>query len=236
MSFTTTPNFLLKYPAVGTEIDDWGDEVGANFPLIDTGMKANADAAAAASTLAGTKAPLVHVHAGADITTGTVAAARLPAFTGDVTAAVGTAVNVIAPASVTNAKLATAPAKTMKGNNTAAIAAIIDMTVAEIQAMIADNFPLTGTPTINGVAISSLEETVDSGGNITIIASHTGKLIRMTGAGTVTFASDAAIAVGSVVNVGRYADGEVTIAGASLRSIGDKKRISDKYGGVSVKK
>jgi hypothetical protein len=68
MSFIPTTNYGLQKIGVGTEIDAWGDDVNTNMDLIDTRMKLNADAAAAASTLAGTKAAAVHTHVTADVT------------------------------------------------------------------------------------------------------------------------------------------------------------------------
>jgi len=125
MSFTPTPNYALQKPTVTTEIDAWGDDLNANWDIVDTRMKLNADAAAAASALAATKANATHTHnAGTDLT-GTVPAAQMPAHTGDVTSPAGSVVNTIAAnavvtakildANVTNAKLAVGAANTVKG-------------------------------------------------------------------------------------------------------------------------
>jgi hypothetical protein len=68
MSTTDTTNYLLKKVDEGTEIDTWAPFINGNWDKVSTQMKLNADAAAAASTLAGTKAAAVHTHVTADVT------------------------------------------------------------------------------------------------------------------------------------------------------------------------
>ena len=114
MSFTPTPNYALQKPTVTTEIDAWGDDLNANWDIVDTRMKLNADAAAAASALAATKANATHTHnAGTDLT-GTVPAAQMPAHTGDVTSPAGSVVNTIAANAVVTAKILDAMRKNMR--------------------------------------------------------------------------------------------------------------------------
>lgn len=48
----TTPNYALNLPIVGADLDAWGDDTNANWSSVDTIMKTNADAAAAAQTAA----------------------------------------------------------------------------------------------------------------------------------------------------------------------------------------
>ena len=128
MSFTPTTNYALQKPGVGTELDAWGDDLNTNLDLIDTRMKINADAAAAAYTLAGSKANTVHTHAASDITSGTFATAQ------------------IADAAITNAKLATMVANTIKGF--CAGGSLTDLTAAQVALCLGagERLPMTVSP------------------------------------------------------------------------------------------
>jgi hypothetical protein len=79
---------------------------------------------------------------GADAT-GTLAAARMPALTGDVTTSAGAIATTIATNIVTNAKAAQMAAHTFKGNNTGSTANAIDLTAtqltAELNAVVGDS-------------------------------------------------------------------------------------------------
>ena len=68
---------------------------------------------------------------------GTLAAARLPAHTGDVTNTAGSLALTIAANAVTNAKAAQMAANTLKGNNTGAAANAADLTAAQVKALLA---------------------------------------------------------------------------------------------------
>jgi hypothetical protein len=72
----------------------------------------------------------------ADLSTGTLLAARMPALTGDVTSTVNTVSTTIAANAVTNAKAAQMAANTFKGNNTGSTANSIDLTVTQATAML----------------------------------------------------------------------------------------------------
>lgn len=78
--------------------------------------------------------------------TGTLAAARMPALTGDVTTSAGAVATTIATNAVTNAKAAQMAANTIKGNNTAGTANAADLTVAQVNAIL----PVF-TSTLNGL-------------------------------------------------------------------------------------
>jgi len=75
----------------------------------------------------------------ADLSTGTIPAARMPAHTGDVTSTVGTVATTIGTNVVTNAQLAQMPANTIKLNNTGSTANAIDGTVAQLLALLQIN-------------------------------------------------------------------------------------------------
>lgn len=66
--------------------------------------------------------------------TGTLAAGRFPALTGDITTTAGSLATTIAANAVTNAKLAQMTAHTFKGNNTGATANAADLTQAQLTA------------------------------------------------------------------------------------------------------
>lgn len=68
---------------------------------------------------------------------GTLAAARFPALTGDVTTTAGSLAATIATNAVTNAKAAQMAANTLKGNNTGATANAADLTAGQAKALLA---------------------------------------------------------------------------------------------------
>jgi tRNA threonylcarbamoyladenosine modification (KEOPS) complex Pcc1 subunit len=72
----------------------------------------------------------------ADLSAGTLPAARMPAHTGDVTSSAGSVALAIAANAVTNTQAADMPANTLKGNNTGATQDPIDLTVTQATAML----------------------------------------------------------------------------------------------------
>lgn len=80
--------------------------------------------------------PIATSGSATDLTAGTIAAARMPALTGDVTTTVGTVATTIAANAVTNAKAAQMATLTLKGNNTGGTANSIDLTVAQVLTML----------------------------------------------------------------------------------------------------
>lgn len=72
----------------------------------------------------------------ADLTSGTVPAARMPALTGDVTMTAGTTTTAIAANAVTNADLADVPTATFKGRTTAGTGDPEDLTATQATALL----------------------------------------------------------------------------------------------------
>lgn len=70
------------------------------------------------------------------IGSGTLAAARMPALTGDVTSSAGTVATTIAAGAVTNAKLADMATQTIKGRATAGTGDPEDLTAAQVRSII----------------------------------------------------------------------------------------------------
>jgi hypothetical protein len=67
---------------------------------------------------------------------GSVAAAQMPALTGDVTTSAGAVATTIAANAVTNAKAAQMAGLTVKGNNTGSTANALDLTTTQVRALI----------------------------------------------------------------------------------------------------
>lgn len=72
----------------------------------------------------------------ADLTTGTIPSARMPALTGDVTTSSGSVATTIASGVVSNSKLANMPSFTVKGNNTGGSTTPLDLTTSDLLTML----------------------------------------------------------------------------------------------------
>ncbi len=82
---------------------------------------------------------------------GTLQAAQVPAFTGDVTTVAGALATTIANNAVTNAKAAQMPANTIKGNNTVATANAADLTASQVRTVL--GLATTDSPTFAGLTL-----------------------------------------------------------------------------------
>jgi hypothetical protein len=222
MSFTSTTNYALQKIGVNTEVDAWGDDVNSNMDIIDARMKLNADAAAAASTLAGTKAPLAHTHPFTEIT-GTATAAQLT------------------DNSITNAKLTVMAINTLKGTN--AGGPPLDLTGAQVQTMLG----ITGSVPIHSHVIADvtgLQTALDAAvktevgqaksGSYTLVAGDAGTMITFNAAATVTV-NASVMPANSRVDFINLGSGDVVFSGsATIRSSGSKLKLNGQYAGGTL--
>lgn len=210
MSFTSTTNYSLQKPDVGTEIDSWGDELNGNLDIISSQMKLNADAAAAASALAGTKASLSHTHDASTVFSGgTVPAAQMPAHTGDVTSPAGSVVNTIAAnavvtakvldANITNAKLAVGGANTVKGSTNGTSNTDIPFATIIAAASVADD-SITNAKLAN-MAANTVKGSVAGGDPADLTGAQ---VLTITGAATTTQLTDAITKEAEVAKTATY--------------------------------
>jgi len=111
-----------------------GNNTGSTANAADlTAAQAKTLLAIAAGDVSGLAA-IATSGSAADLSTGTIAAARMPALTGDVTSSAGSVATTIANNAVTNAKAAQMAAHTYKGNNTGSTANAADLTQAQLTA------------------------------------------------------------------------------------------------------
>lgn len=146
--------------------------------------------------------------------TGTLPAAQMPALTGDVTSTVGTVATAIGANAVTNAKLAQMAANTLKGNNTAGVANAADLTVAQVQALLAiaasaNPSAVVGLTAVNGSAATYLRSDAAPALSVAIAPNMTG-LWNFTHTGATT---PAPITINSSLNM-------LQLAGTRARTTG----------------
>ncbi len=131
--------------------------------------------------------------------TGTLAAARFPALTGDVTTTAGALGTTIAANAVTNAKTAQMAANTLKGNNTGAVANAADLTVAQVKTLLAY--------TAADVGAQASDATLAA-----LAAYNTSGLLTQTAADTFTGRTLTGPAAGITVSNGNGVAGNPTLA------------------------
>ena len=123
---------------------------------------------------------------------GTIAAARMPAHTGDVTSTAGSLGLTIATNAVTNAKAAQMAANTLKGNNTGATANAADLTAAQAKTLLAiANTDVTGLGAL--ATASSVNLSTQATGTLQAAQepAHTGDVTNAAGSLALTIAANA---------------------------------------------
>lgn len=96
------------------------------------------------TTLHGNNNGFSLVNLSTDVT-GTLPAPQFPALSGDVFNTAGATLITVSSNVVTNAKLAQMPTLTVKGNNTGGTANALDLTVAQLSAMLASGTAITNS-------------------------------------------------------------------------------------------
>lgn len=175
-----------------------------------------------------------------DLQTGTLAAGRMPALTGDVTNSAGSVATTIANNAVSNAKAAQMAAHTYKGNNTGSTANALDLTTAQVKtdlAIAAGDVSGLAAIATSGSASDLTTGTLPAGrfpaltGDVTTVA---GALATTIAAHVVTYAKEAQAAANTLVgnNTGSTADKTdltvaqvlallITTTGLHLHDLGD---------------
>lgn len=106
----------------------------------------------------------------ADLSTGTLLAARMPALTGDVTTSAGTVLTTIAGGAVTLAKMANLAANSIIGNNTGSAATPLALTATQTKALLA-----IGAADVSGLAtVATSGSAADLTGNLAVARLNSG--------------------------------------------------------------
>jgi len=159
-------NVYYQVGAVTSYVDTGAAATSGSPPTVNTsGSWENAQIAASEITGLATSA----TTNASNISSGTLGAARLPAFTGDVTTSAGSSATTIAAAAVTLAKMANLAANSIIGNNTGSAATPVALTASQVKTLLAIGAAdvaagtFTGAFTIAGGASTSLTLSQSSG-------------------------------------------------------------------------
>lgn len=164
----------------------------------------------------------------ADLASGTLAAARLPAFSGDVSSSAGSSALSIGVNKVTRGMLAATTGAALLG--TTAAGNVGDLTVSQVKALLALTHADIGY-NVNNQAASYTAASVDQNG-----------WVRFTGAGaqvlTIPPNSSVAFPVGTEISFSQAGAGGVTVAagaGVTINSRGGLVSLAGQYGVGAVK-
>lgn len=171
--------------------------------------------AAQARTVLGLS-PVAASGSAADLSAGTLLAARMPALTGDVTTVAGAVATTIAASAVSNAKLANMAANSIKGNNTGGSAAALDLTAAQVRTLLGLAAIATSGSGADLVAASVANAALATMATNTVKANLTGGTATPTDVTVATLAAS----VGSTLTAGPGwfgdgSDGAVNFDGSS---------------------
>ena len=225
MSFLSTANLHLQKPDINTEIDAWGDDLNTNWEIVDGAIKTTQDAAAAATALAGSKAPLDHQH-------------PFTAITGQATTAQH------ADNSITNAKLEVMPVATVKGVALGSVSQVpVNLTPTQLSAIVNSVGPGT-VPTHSHVIndITLLPQTLTDIATKEPQSSFTGALTLADAGKMVTFGAATSVAVPTTVFLAGHridfinlGSGVVSFSGGTLRSFpAGANKLAGQYAGATI--
>jgi hypothetical protein len=158
--------------------------------------------------------------------TGNLAAAQLPAFTGDVTSPAGSSVNTIAANAVTLAKQAQLAPNSFQGNNTGSAATPLALTVAQAKGLLALVVAdVSGAQSVANLGIANGYAGLDSSGHVPtaqLPSSVTGALVYQT---TWNASTNSPALVSSTGTKGYFykvsVAGATTLDGISQWNVGD---------------
>ncbi len=198
---------------VPASVGSWGGITGTLSDQTDLQAALNAKLTASSNLSDLTSASSARTNLGlttiastgsaADLSSGFIPAARMPALTGDVTSTIGTTATTIAASAVTNPKMAQMPATTLKGNAGGAPATPSDLTGGQVAAFL----PVFGPDLGAGGPKGLVPPTVAGDANKALFGDGTWRTVSGGGSGTVT---SVGLTVPSIFNI---AGSPVTTAG-----------------------